>query len=233
MVQFDRLVTRHRLYNGTRTASSSTRSSMTIAEGMVDDASAAARAAGTTPTCCRSSRSAGLHPGRRGAAERRELRPGRTRADGQAERRRLPEEGRGRIRLHPKTLPDHLHREHEGALRVPYQYAEAGFVLTCRTPDGDRLRMVGDHRRQGHQPHRRHRISRDRRRQSGAQPEAARDRARPLHGHHGAAPTARFLSFMMGLFNARPAEGPMPRQLLSPARNQAPRRSVKSCSATW
>ena len=43
--------------------------------------------------------------------------------------------GVARLRLHPEDVPDDLHRELEG-LFAYYQYAEASFILTCRTPDG-------------------------------------------------------------------------------------------------
>ncbi len=45
-------------------------------------------------------------------------------------------------------------------------------------------------------------------------------------------PAARFLSLMMGLFNARTAEGPVGNYLLRQG-SRARRRSARSCSASW
>ena len=100
--------------------------------------------------------------------------------DGQAEPRHLPEEGRGRIRLHSEDVSDDLQCEHEGAVRV---LPVSGGGLHPHVPHAGRRRlgMGGHHGRQGHQPHRRRAAHRDRGRQGRQEPEAARDRAGPLH----------------------------------------------------
>ena len=51
-------------------------------------------------------------------AERRQLRPGGTRQDGQAEPRCLPEERRHRIRIHPQGPSDDVHGELQGPVRL-------------------------------------------------------------------------------------------------------------------
>ena len=54
--------------------------------------------------------------------------------DGQGEHRHLREERRARRRLHPEDALDGCHRQPEGLFGY-FRYAEASFILTCRTPD--------------------------------------------------------------------------------------------------
>ena len=90
-----------------------------------------------------------------------------------------------------------------------YQYAEAGFILTCRTKDGGGSGWAGITGVKDISADRSGAPHRDRRGQGAQEPEAARDRAGPLHRDPRAAASARFLSLMTGLFNARTAEGPV------------------------
>jgi predicted Zn-dependent protease len=80
-------------------------------------------------------RAAGLRPGRRRGASHGGLRPGRARGVGQAVGRHLREERRARVRLHPKAYQTTCLANSEG-LFAYYQYAETGFVLTCRMANG-------------------------------------------------------------------------------------------------
>jgi hypothetical protein len=87
-----------------------------------------------------------------------------------------------------------------------FRYAEASFILTCRTPDQTGSGWAGTtgvkdvrnidaadaHRGGG--------------RQGAAVAQAAGDRARQLHRHSRAAAAARYLSLMLGALNARAAE---------------------------
>ena len=119
MVQYDRNVS-VTVHLGTSSATASTRdfddASLKTA---VDDAQKRAQEARENPEALPLIEGPQDYvPGRRGAAERRQLRPGRTRPDGQAEPRRLPEEGRHRFRIHPEGPPDDLHGQLEGALRL-------------------------------------------------------------------------------------------------------------------
>ena len=66
----------------------------------------------------RAARTAGVHPGRRGAAGSRELRAGRTRAHGEGLHRHRRAQRRARRRLHPEDRPGHVQREFEGIVRV-------------------------------------------------------------------------------------------------------------------
>ena len=84
-----------------------------------------------------------------------------------------------------------------------YHYAEASFILTCRTPDGSGSGWAGTTGVKDVSLIDADATDRGRRRQGAQEPEAARDRAGQLHGHPRAAAGARFLSLMTGLFNAR------------------------------
>ena len=90
-----------------------------------------------------------------------------------------------------------------------YQYAEAGFILTCRTPDGGGSGWAGITGIKDVSLIDATAAHRDRRRQGAQEPEAARDRAGPLHAILEPRANARFLSLMTGIFNARTAEGPV------------------------
>ena len=119
MVQYDRNLS-VTVYVGTRSATASTRDfdDDVAQDGGRGRAEAGRGGAGESRSAAAHRRSAGLRAGRRSASERRQLRPGRARAHGQAEPRYLPEEGRHRLRLHPEDLPDHVHGELQGALRL-------------------------------------------------------------------------------------------------------------------
>ena len=117
----------------------------------------------------------------------RQLRPGRARQDGQAEPRHLPEEGRARLRLHPEDLPDDLQRQLEGAVRLlPVRRGRLHPDLPHQ--GRRRLGLGGHHRRQGHlarsTPTQLTEVAADK---ALEEPEAARDRAGPLHRHPRAA----------------------------------------------
>ena len=103
---------------------------------MVDEATEAAKAARDNPEPQPLLGPAGLHPGRRRAAADGELRAGRARADGAARAstsaRRSASLGSGYI---PKTDQTTCNANSKG-LFAYYQYAEAGFILTCRMADG-------------------------------------------------------------------------------------------------
>ena len=68
-----------------------------------------------------------------------------------------------------------------------YQYAEAGFILTCRTKDGGGSGWAGLTGHQRHLHDRRDPADGGRRRQGAQEPEAARDRAWTLHDDSRAA----------------------------------------------
>ena len=73
---------------------------------------------------------------RRRAAAGGQLRSGRTRADGQAERRRLREERRRSAPATSRSCTGPTRSANSEGLFAYYRYAEASFILTCRTPDG-------------------------------------------------------------------------------------------------
>ncbi len=187
MVQYDRNLS-VTVYVGTRSATASTRdfddASLKTA---VEDAQKRAGEARENPEALPLIEGPQEYvAGRRGAPERRQLRPGRARPHGQAEPRYLPEEGRHRVRLHPQDAPDDVHGELEGTLRLlPVGRGE----LHPDVPHQGRrrLRLGGLDGHQGHQPDQRRGADRGRLRQGAQEPEAARDRARALHDHPRAA----------------------------------------------
>ena len=118
---------------------------------------------------------------RRRAAAGDRVRTGRARAHGEAERRRLREEGRARLRLHPEAALDRRARELRRALRLlPLRRSE----LHPDLPHARRHRLgLGRHHRaQGHLEDRRRGAHRDRRRQGDEVAQAEGARARQLHG---------------------------------------------------
>ena len=80
----------------------------------------------------------------------------------------------------PKTYQTTCNANSKG-LFAYYQYAEAGFILTCRTTDGGGSGWAGITGIKDISHDRRERADRSRRRQGAQEPEAARDRAGPLH----------------------------------------------------
>ena len=129
---------------------------------------------------------AGLPADRRRAAGRRRVRAGRARADGQAERRRLREEGRARRRLHPEAALDRCARELRRAVRVlPLRRGE----LHPHVPHAGRhgLRLGGHDRAEGRLENRRGGAIGSGGGQGAEIAQAARARAGQLHGDPRAA----------------------------------------------
>ena len=123
---------------------------------------------------------AGLRRGRRGAAGGRQLRTGRTRPAGQAERRRLREEGRRRLRLHPEDALDRRARELGRAVRLP--------PLRRSEPDPD-LPDAGRHRIGMGRHDRAEGRDEDRRRRRSAKPRRRRRWRRARRARSSPAPT--------------------------------------------
>ena len=138
--------------------------------------------------------------------------PGERAQDGQGEHRHLREEGRARLGLHPEDDQTNCTANSKG-LFAYYRYAEAGFILTCRMPDGSGSGWAG--------------ITgiKDISMINAAQlTEVASDKALKSRKPKALEPgrytvilepraNARFLSLMTGIFNARTRRG-RGRQLL-------------------
>jgi predicted Zn-dependent protease len=209
MVQFDRQVSLT-VYKGTRTGSSSTRQLDDASlQEMVDEASAAAERGRENPDL------PPLTPGPQDYIQVDAALPSGVNF-GPAERARMVKQsidvaekkgvlGSGYI---PKVHQTNCTANSKG-LFAYYQYAEAGFILTCRTPDAGGSGWAGitgvkdigliDATRLTE-------IASDKALKS-RKPRALEPGRYTLIMEPR--PTARFLSLMMGLFNARSAEGPI------------------------
>ena len=144
-----------------------------------------------TPTCCRSSRvrrsTSPSTPRSRAASTsaRPSARAWSSRASTSAEKKGVL--GSGYI---PKTYQTTCTANSKG-LFAYYQYAEAGFILTCRTPDGGGSGWAGITGVKDVSLIDAARADRDRRRQGAQEPEAAGDRAGRYTDHPRAAASAR------------------------------------------
>ena len=183
MVQFDQQVTRHRLLRPEDRLRRRTREfdDESLKE-MVDDAQTRAEggARQRRPAAAHQG-AAGLPAGRRGAARAvsTSVPPIARRWSGRASTsaRRRTSLGSGYI---PKVHQTTCTANSEG-LFAYYQYAEAGFILTCRTPDGGGSGWAGITGVKDVSADRSGRAHRSGRRQGAEEPEAARARAGTLH----------------------------------------------------
>ena len=135
---------------------------------------------------------AGLRRRRSGAPAAVNFGPAERARDGQAEHRRLREAGRASASGYIPKLHWTDARANSEGLFAYYRYAEASMILTCRTPDGDRLGLGRHDRHEGR--HRRStppRISETAAAQSAGVAQGARDRAGHLHGDPRAASRPR------------------------------------------
>ena len=108
-----------------------------------------------------------------------------------------------------------------------FHYADASFILTCRTPD--QTGSVGrDHGCQGHQEHRCRDAGRGGYDKASSRPGPGCHRARQLHRHPRTVPAARYLSLLLGALNAQRGRGAQLHERKE--REHAARRG--SCSAT-
>ena len=128
-------------------------------------------------------RRADLHSRGRGAAERRELRPARARADGQGEHRHLREEGRRSDRATSRRSYQTNCTANTKGLFAYYRSAEAGFILTCRMADGSGSGWAGITGIKDISMINAAALTDSRGRQGAEEPQAEGARAWPLHRH--------------------------------------------------
>ncbi len=109
-----------------------------------------------------------------------------------------------------------------------YRYADASFILTCRTPDGTGSGWAGTTGVKDIDADRRRGAHRDRRRQGAEVAEAARDRAGQLHRHpRAAAGGALPVADARRAQRARGGRGPQLHERQGARRDQARREGVR------